>query len=163
MTKTTIDINKKIRRKTHRVDGLDAAIAEEIFKNAAVFLLPEHQKQRTVFKIVMPYLFVLRNKGCSWEELTNLLNACGFKLKPTTVRTYFGEMIQVQIEQCGQVLNEHLLLVNEVEKLTVSVDIFSIAERVDDIVDKQRVANRLKLQEPSATAQSLHTARLGGC
>ena len=63
------------------------------FKATKSVNTPDEQSQRKAFVTLMPYLYVLRNKGCSWLELAGLLNGCGFSLQPATVRTYYTSEI----------------------------------------------------------------------
>jgi len=42
---------------------------------------------------MLPELYVLRDKGCSFEQITTLLNRCGLKLQPSTVKNYYNEML----------------------------------------------------------------------
>ncbi|MDY7579310.1 hypothetical protein RGU70_13390 [Herbaspirillum sp. RTI4] len=66
--------------------------------------------QKKAFEILIPHLFVLRKKGCSWEQITKLLNdKCGFKLQATTVRTYFSEMARRHLGICQEAMTEHIL------------------------------------------------------
>jgi hypothetical protein len=146
MTTEALATSKIKRGRVHKVAAMDVGIVEEVFKNALQLLVPEDAKQRTVFASLMPYMFVLRNKGCSWDQLTDLLNKCGFKLQPSTVRSYFGEMQQVHMDQCQQRMNEQILLLNEVKKQTKSVDISIITSQINGIMDKQRTAAATKVQ-----------------
>ena len=80
---------KAIRRST-RLGRSTTRVAVEATKA----LTPPDQSQRKAFVTLMPYLYVLRNKACSWSKLASLLNGCGFSLEPATVRTYYtSEMI----------------------------------------------------------------------
>jgi hypothetical protein len=146
MTQDTSTATKKKRGSIHKVAAIDIGIAEQVFKNALHLLIPEDAKQRKVFESLMPYLFVLRNKGCSWEQLTTLLNECGFKLQPSTVRNYFSEMHQVNRDLYREKMNEQAFLLNEVKKQTKAVDISSIAGQISDMMDKQRMAAVTKVQ-----------------
>jgi hypothetical protein len=146
MTQDTSTATRKKRGSIHKVAAIDIGIAEEVFKNALHLLIPEDAKQRKVFESLMPYLFVLRNKGCSWEQLTSLLNECGFKLQPSTVRNYFSEMQQVNMDLCQERMNEQILLLNEVKKQTRGIDISTVAGQINGIMDKQRTAAATKVQ-----------------
>lgn len=82
-----------IRRKLQRVAAEDFSLCEEALKTAGQLKAPEDQTQRAAFEKLMPHLYVLRNKGFSWHQLTSLLNKSGFKLQPSTVRTYYSTML----------------------------------------------------------------------
>lgn len=71
--------------------------------------------QKKMIEKLIPYFYVLRKKGCSWEQITGLLNdKCGFKILPSTVRSYYGAMFPKQRQICQKFLTEH---VTEVTKL----------------------------------------------
>lgn len=126
---------KVIRGRAHRVLSADFSIAEEVFKAAMFLATPEDHKQRKAFETLMPYLFVLRNQGWSWEQLTKLLNDCGFKLQLPTVRRYFGELKKVNLAIYQQEMNAHILRMNEVEKQTRGGNISAISGRVASILN----------------------------
>lgn len=64
--------------------------------------------QKKAIEKLIPHFYVLRKKGCSWEQITNLLNdKCGFRILPSTVRSYFGEMVPKQREICEKRLSDH--------------------------------------------------------
>lgn len=48
--------------------------------------------QRQSFKRLMPRLRVLRERGWTWAQLTELLKSAGIDLAPNTVRTYYAHM-----------------------------------------------------------------------
>lgn len=82
----------------------------------------KHEKkdmtQKKAFEILIPHLFVLRKKGCSWEQITKLLNdKCGFKLQAATVRTYFSEMARKHSGICRKAMTEHILAVSKINNL----------------------------------------------
>ena len=93
----------------------------------------------------MPFMYVLRNKGCSWAQLTKLLTDAGFVLQPSSVRRYYGEMLATRLDICQERMNEQILLLAEVRKETKGVDVGDIGKRVAAIMNKQReqVASKL--------------------
>ncbi|WP_295748403.1 hypothetical protein [Undibacterium sp.] len=73
--------------------------------------------QRKAFEKFIPHVFVLRKKGCSWNQITALLNdTCGFKLKFTTVRFYYGQMVRTQSDICQDAMAEYISKLNSIEK-----------------------------------------------
>ena len=94
-------------------------------KIESVALVPEHASkgitQKKAIEIWIPHLFVLREKGCSWRQITYLLNdKCGFNLQPSTVRSYFGELLPKQIDACRNAMAEHLLEMGKIKNLKCS-------------------------------------------
>ena len=120
-----------------RMGGVDFSTAEEVLKAAALLIVPEDQSQRQAFEKLMPQLYVLRNKGCSIQQLTALLTECGFKLQPSTVRDYFREALARQMNVCQERMNEQIVLLAEVRKETSGAEFSEITERVS-VVMKQR-------------------------
>jgi hypothetical protein len=130
--------NKKTRGPLQRVSGSDFATAGAIFKNAMFLLVPEDQTQRKAFESLMPYMYVLRNRGCSWPQITKLLTDCGFNLQTSVVRSYYSEMLATRQDICQEQMNEQILLLAEVRKVTKGADISSIAGKVSGLMDRQR-------------------------
>ena len=88
--------------------------------------------QKKAFEILIPNLFVLRKKGCSWKQITNLLNEkCGFNLKITAVRSYFSEMVHTQSDICQKKMAEHIIEMNDINKnqenISEKAEIFRMA------------------------------------
>jgi hypothetical protein len=121
-----------------RVAATDMVAAEEVLKIAMYSVVPDDQTQRKAFEALMPYLYVLRNKGCSWEQLTKLLTECGFKLQPSTVRSYFSEMLVTRMEICKARMNEQISVLDAIRKETKGADLSGIANRVMAVVNHQR-------------------------
>lgn len=48
--------------------------------------------QRQLFKQLMPHVRVLRERGWTWAQLTELLKRAGIDLAPNTLRTYYAHM-----------------------------------------------------------------------
>lgn len=116
----------------------DIVVAEEVLKNAAHLMVPEDQTQRRAFEALMPWMYVLRNRGFSWAQLTSLLAECGFKLQPSTVRTYYSEMLASRLDVCQARMNEQLALLDEIRKETRGADLPAIAGRVSTVLAEQR-------------------------
>lgn len=136
---------KNVRGAIKRIASIDMSTAEAVLKAAMTLIVPDDQSQRKAFMTLMPYLYVLRNKGCSWSQLTMLINDCGFDLQPASVRTYYGEMLADRQDLCQERMNEQILLLAEVRKETKGAELSSISERVIAIMEKQRTASASKI------------------
>jgi hypothetical protein len=123
-----------------RVAGVDMSAAIEVFKIAGLVLVPEDQSQRQAFATLMPEMYGLRNRGCSFKQLADLLSQCGFRLEPSTVRQYYSELIESRMDVCQERMNEQILIMAEVKKVTEGVDMHAITGRVSAILEKQRSA-----------------------
>ena len=128
-----------------RISDIDISTAEAVLREAMTFIVPDDQSQRRAFVALMPFLYVLRNKGCSWTQLTALINDCGFDLQPASVRAYYSEMLTERQDMCQERLNEQILLLAEVRKMTSGVDLASISARTSAIMEKQRLAAASKI------------------
>lgn len=74
-----------------RLSGPDVAIAEEILKAAIVLTTPE-RTQAALLKSQMEAISALRQKGCSWEQINQVLRIVGVNLGISTVRSYYCRM-----------------------------------------------------------------------
>lgn len=131
-----------VRRK---VPATDFASAEAILQAAALLIVPDDQTQRQAFERLMPQLYVLKNKGCSFLQIADLLAQVGFKLQPSAVRVYYNEILAARMEMCQSRMNEQILLLAEVRKETKGMDIADIGNRVAAIMNKQRAQVASKL------------------
>lgn len=136
-----------------RVSSVDASAAEAIFNAAILLLEPEEKTQRKVFGTLMPYLFVLRNKGCSWPQLTKLVNDAGLHLQPSTVRTYYSEMLADRQDICQERMNEQLMVLAEIREKTSGEGMSAIAEKV---------STSLKARKASEAAAVASVFKLNG-
>lgn len=136
---------QKSRGPLQRVPGTDMSTAVAVFQAAMLLTVPEDQTQRKAFESLMPYMYVLRNKGCSWAQLTKLLIDCGFALQPSTVRTYYAEMLATRQDICQERMNEQILLLAEIRKETKGADMSAISGRVATIMQQQRATAAPKL------------------
>lgn len=129
----------------HKIPATDFASAEALLQAAALLIVPDDQTQRQAFERLMPQLYVLKSKGCSFLQITNLLTQIGFKLQPSAVRVYYNEILAARMEMCQSRMNEQILLLAEVRKETKGVDFADIAGRVAAIMGQQRAQAASKL------------------
>lgn len=128
-----------------RLPGEDFSTAKAIFQAAMLLLTPDDQTQRKAFEALMPFMYVLRNNGCSWAQITKLLTDAGFVLQPSSVRTYYSEMLATRQEICQERMNEQILLLAEVRKETKGVNVADINSRVAAIMNQQKAQVASKL------------------
>lgn len=142
--KRGISMNEVIRRgrtgPLNRVGASDFAVAEEVLKTAALLIVPEDQTQRQAFEKLMPHLYVLRNKGCSFSQLAKLLSEVGIKLQPSTVRSYFSEMLATRMDVCQAKMNEQIALMASIRSETAGVDVSAISGRVNAYLERLQSA-----------------------
>jgi hypothetical protein len=143
-----------------RLSSIDATLAGAIFDAALTLLVPDDVSQRKAFEGLMPFLYVLRNKGCSWPQLNKLLTDAGFVLQPSTVRTYYSEMLASRLDICQSRMNEQILLLAELRKQTQVVKIADIEARAAAVMAQQKDQVAAKLNAvfgaiPAASAVSV--------
>ena len=155
MTTSTRDRTGKIAR----INGTDMLTADAVLKAALLLLVPDEQTQRQAFEKLMPYLYVLRNKGCSWPQLTKLLADCKIHLQPSTVRTYYGEMIGTRMDICQNQMNEQILMLAEIRKETKGADVLAISGKVAAMMDQQRSAASAKIDSMFGSASPAASRR----
>jgi len=73
----------------HRISGEDFAIAEEVLKAATFMMLPEKTRSRFVEEQITTIKH-LRDKGCSWAQIKNVLAEIGINLSESTLRSYYS-------------------------------------------------------------------------
>lgn len=127
-------IETKKRGPLHRISGEDASTTEQVFKVASFLVMPEGLTQAKAFETLVPYMQVMRNRKYTWPQITKLLNECGFKLKTSTVRAYYGKQ-----DICEQRMQEITLLMAEIRQKTKGADVSTIAGIVSDILDKKKI------------------------
>ena len=84
---------KKRRNAIRRSARMGISMAGAVLKAATSLVVPDEQSQRKAFSTLMPQIYALRTKGCSWPQLAKLLNGCGFDLRPETVRAYYTDKV----------------------------------------------------------------------
>ena len=85
-------------------------------KAAAQIVEPAELSQRKMFEEMMPLLYSIRDKGCSWPQITELLAQAGLNLQPSTVRSYYSEMLARRQDICQARMTEQILWLAEVKK-----------------------------------------------
>ncbi len=85
-------------------------------KAAAQIVEPAELSQRKMFEEMMPLLYSIRDKGCSWPQITELLAQAGLNLQPSTVRSYYAEMLARRQDICQARMTEQILWLAEVKK-----------------------------------------------
>jgi hypothetical protein len=128
-----------------RPTNLDIDASEAILKAAMALVVPDDLSRRKKFERLMPYIYVLRNKGCSWSQLTSLLIEAGLDLQMSTVKSYYFEMLEGKQDLCQQKMNEQLLLLAEIKEQTSRAEYSSIKERVISQMNQQRIETEDKV------------------
>lgn len=126
------------------------ATDEENLKNCREYLLntlnttlytkpaeePAERAQRKLVVALMPELYMLRNKGYSWRQLSKMLGDCNIRLLPTTIRVYYTEMLESKMDECQRRFNEYLVVLSEMKKVVGQT---SLVDRAAGIIEQQRL------------------------
>ena len=123
----------------------DFAVAQEFLQQAVLVVVPEDQTQRQAFSQLMPQIFVLRRKGCSFRQLATLLAQCGLKLQPDTVRRYYAEMLAERMDACEKQMNTQIEILAAVKRETQGIDLKAIAGMVDQTMAQRKADASAKL------------------
>jgi len=128
-----------------RLSGDDFAALREIVHTAAMLLEPGEISYRKAFESVMPDVFIMRNKGDSWAQITTVLNRGGLRLQESTIKSYFNEMLTVRQEQCSARLNEQILILAELKNEGHAADLSVLKTRFDTIQSRQTAKTEKKV------------------
>ena len=145
MKKLSIPSPEKKQRPIKLVEVIGLEKAEEMLKSAAVHIVPEFETQKKAFEKLIPQLYVLRNKGCSIQQLTGLLNQCGFDLQPSTVRDYFREGVAKQLDICQERMNEHVVLMKKLRNQKEGAELSEITERFSAAMKQRKIQAASKI------------------
>jgi len=102
----------------------------------ALKMEPAERSQRQSIAAMMPELYVLRNKGFSWQQLSKMLAECNIRLLPTTIRVYYMEMLESKMDECQRRFNEQLVILSE---MTNVIGQTSLVDRAANIIEQQRL------------------------
>lgn len=116
----------------YRVGAIDAEAAREGLKQAYYLLEPADRSQRQTFKKLMPEIYALRKEGFSFQQLSELLNSFNVRLQPSTVRSYYEDMIKEQFEECEQRFSESVMLMAKIKSATQDAEIGKLTSMVAD-------------------------------
>jgi hypothetical protein len=129
---------KKRSGPLHRLSSSDFLSAQMFLETAVFLVVPDEQTQHQSFLKLMPYLFVLKNNGCTFPQLTKLLTEIGFKLKPSSVKNYYNKALPTRMDTCQLQMKEHLSLLENVRKETKGKNMSAISNQVAAIMGQQR-------------------------
>lgn len=144
-------LNTRSRGPLTRVASEDFAVAQEFLQQASLVVVPEDQTQRQAFGQLMPQIYVLRSKGCSFRQLATLLVQCGLKLQPDTVRRYYGEMLADRMAACERQMGAQIEILAAVKRETQGIDLKSIAGMVDQTISQRKADASAKLASMMGT------------
>ncbi|MDR5791674.1 hypothetical protein P9281_34575 [Caballeronia sp. LP003] len=111
-------ILRKPPKKIGVVDKQAIGLALEV---AAVAVDPEEYNYRTVFREMMPKLYVMRQRGMSFTQLHRILNQTNFPITASTLRTYYNECMLEMLDECQKYFKRMERLIEGAEK-TIEAD-----------------------------------------
>lgn len=128
---------KKQSTKIKKLVSFDAENAENFLRAASLLVAPDDLTQRKTFNRLMPHLYVLRNKGCSWNQLATLLTQIGLNLQISTIKGYYSEILAEKQDICQARMNEQIVLLAQVRKENKGVEITDETRRLINIINKK--------------------------
>jgi hypothetical protein len=90
-----------------RLTANEVARGIELLREATMSIEPDTHTQRSTFNHYVLELYVLRENGYTFKRLAALLKDCGLNLLPSSVRTYYYEMVSERRDECLRYLEEH--------------------------------------------------------
>lgn len=81
---------------------IDAQAIERSFEIVARSASPKDDDDRALFRVLMPPLYVMREKGLSYSRIAKILRQAGLPLSLTAVRTYYCEFLTEMESECVQ-------------------------------------------------------------
>lgn len=102
-----------------RLTANEVARGIELLREAILHLEPDSHTQRSTFNDYLPDLYVLRENGYTFKQLAALLKDCGLNLEPSSVRTYYYEMVSERKDECLRYLEEHRQKLNPKDDGTI--------------------------------------------
>ena len=100
----------------------DVGEIERALQLAAVTLKPDELSGRQLISRLMPHLYILRQKGFSFTQITRVFNdASGnssARLQVASIKAYYNEFIAAQIDNCETTLKKAMEVADQVETLT---------------------------------------------
>lgn len=133
-----IDSSSKSRGPIIRVTAEDFIVAKAALEKVSLGIVPDNQSQRKVFAHLMPNIFVLRRKGCSFIQIAGLLAQCNINLQPSTVSRYYAEMLAERMDVCEQQMETQIGVLHELKKQSKGVDLSAVAGMVDAAITRQQ-------------------------
>lgn len=106
------------KKTVQRMAAEDFATAEAVFKAAWLMDEPDELSQRKLFEKLLPLIHINRKRGYSFQKITKFLHAARFTLQLSTVKQYYYEMITDRHELIQKDINDHLLILNDINKLS---------------------------------------------
>lgn len=133
-----MDVNLAVQTRRHQIKDIDSLGARQVFEMAFLTLEPSERSQRQAFNALMPEIYMLRNKGFSFQQIATLMEQVGFRLQPSTVRSYFNELLVGRQDECIKRMNQQMMMLAEINKETKGSEISMIAAKAATIIEKQR-------------------------
>ena len=136
-----------IQTKRVQIEDLDGI--REVFQMAYLTQEPSERSQRQTVKALLPEIYMLRNKGYSFSQITDFMNSSikKFQLQTSTVRSYFTEMLVGRVDECIARMNEQMLMLSEVNKINKGAENSRIAAKAASILERQRSLANKKVDE----------------
>ena len=136
-----------VQAKRVQISDLDGI--RQVFQMAYLTLEPSERSQRQTIKALIPEIYMLRDKGYSFADITKLMNSSikNFQLQTSTVRIYFTEMLVGRVDVCISRMNEQMQMLSEVKKINSSSENARIAASAATILERRHGEGSKKVDE----------------
>ena len=115
----------------HRISAENFTLADELLRAASIVTSLEEQQS---FEKLMPYLYFLRNEGCTWAKIAKLLGEDDFKVQVSTLRSYFSEISASKNNSWHQKMQEQAAALAKIRNKTAGADFSEIPYRVNKYI-----------------------------
>ncbi len=121
----------------HRMSAADVARARGVLDLACLVLEPEDRTQRQEFSMLLPKIYILREmNGYTFKQITALLIKIGIKLKESSVRVYYAQMLPNREDECIHNMAEHIRLYDSLMEKIKAAEIAERGETAFEIMKK---------------------------
>lgn len=97
----------KSSRPARRLSSDDFVVARQTLSVTALTGTPHDLTQRKAFKTLVPTIYALKKMTpITFRQITDLCNQCGFKLTPSTARSYYTKFAPLMQKECEAMVHE---------------------------------------------------------
>lgn len=98
--------------------NFDINKSKQIFADASHHIVGDDHLLRSEFKMRLPEICVLTDKGFSFGQIAELFEQCGLKLRMSTAEQYYREHLIDKMEKCVQKMDEQIERILQLTKTT---------------------------------------------
>lgn len=164
-------LTKESSKTRQKINGISLEEAKDLLRRVQFTVTPNNLSLRRTIKDLIPDIYLLHSLGFDFSQLAEFLGDCNIKIQVGTLKTYYYESITEKMELCNERMNEQLLILNEIKKVTKNAEVLtqskeleaqakrsgSIKNQVDHILAKQQKIEETKFAQVAVSAQKVST------